>query len=161
VYILRIEFNDLGGRPLRLSLHADEEQARQGLREYVRENWAAAFEGSSDWKFNEFDDPDTAVDLYFNQTEDETFAIDLAYVAGADPFDTITAFHGLVKAFVEERIESIMAEASQDDGGVAVAVGDFDTLEWLEDDVRDRIGHIRFFLDQADRLVARHGGQGR
>lgn len=155
MYILRIEFDDLSGRPLRLSIHPDEPRARQALRDYVRENWSTVFEADSDWTFGEFDDPDTAVDLYFNQAETESFSVDSAYLVEPDPFDTIAALHGVVKVFVQERIESIVAEAVIDESTVDPV--DFDTLEYLDDDLRDRIGHVRFFLDQADRLVRRHG----
>lgn len=156
MYILRILFSDLSDRPQRLSLHANEESALRALFEYVRDNWSEVSDGDDAPRDDASDsDMESFIEEYFDSVGTDRFVIESVYLAGPDPFDTIAALHGLVKSFVRERIESIADEASIDDS--FVVTGDFETLEGVDDDTRDRIGHVRFFLTEANRLASRHG----
>ena len=82
----------------------------------------------------------------------KAFSIEPFQVVGADPFETVKSLHALIQSFVRERIESIAEDAGQ-----FVDLGDFETLEALDDDTQDRIRHVLWFLGEANRLVVRHG----
>ena len=69
-------------------------------------------------------------------------AIEHLGFVGPEPFETIAKLHGLIRSFVTERQESIRSEPWYED---------------LDDDTRDRIGHVQWFLDEADRVVSAHG----
>jgi hypothetical protein len=155
MYILRIEFDDTSRS--RISVHPDSKSARTVLVDYVQSSFRDGRSEDDRKRPQDEGDIDALVASYFNTSSGESFSIEATPLAGADPFDTIRSLHALIQSFVRERIENIIGDLTRS----VVDPGDFETLEYLDEDIEDQVGHVSWFLNEANRIVGSHGMEAR